>query len=97
MSKAASASKLAELHELLAEVLIDDLKQSKAENIPLPAANLGVIRQFLKDNEITASIDADDMRNLRDEFSAELAAKRTARREEVTNALQSTDYDYILQ
>lgn len=97
MSKAASASKLAELHEMLAEVLIDDLKQSKVEGIPLPAANLGVIRQFLKDNEITASVDSDDMVKLRDEFSTELEAKRTARKAEVASALQSSDYDYILQ
>ncbi|AKN21206.1 hypothetical protein [Pectobacterium phage Peat1] len=58
---AASQSKLAELHEMLAEVMLDDLKQSKEEGIPLPAANLGVIRQFLKDNDISASMDADDM------------------------------------
>lgn len=71
MAKAASTSKLAELHEMLAEVFLADLRQSVAEGIPLPAANLGVIRQFLKDNEISASIDADNMAAIRDEFAGE--------------------------
>jgi len=93
MSKSASASKLNELHELLAEVLIEDLKQSKAEGIPLPAANLGVIRQFLKDNNISASIDAEDMKSLRDEFADELAAKREERKQKMNTALTMDDSD----
>lgn len=93
MSKSASASKLNELHELLAEVLIEDLRQSKAEGIPLPAANLGVIRQFLKDNNISASLDAKDMQGLRDEFADELAAKREERKQKMTTALTMDDSD----
>lgn len=95
MSKAASTSKLAELHEMLAEVLLEDLKQSKAEGIPLPAANLGVIRQFLKDNNISASIDADDMKQLREEFQTELAANREARKAQINNALKEDDESAI--
>jgi len=93
MSKSASASKLNELHELLAEVLIEDLRQSKAEGIPLPAANLGVIRQFLKDNNISASLDAKDMQDLRDEFADELAAKREERKQKMNTALALDDSD----
>jgi len=93
MSKSASASKLNELHELLAEVLIEDLRQSKAEGIPLPAANLGVIRQFLKDNNISASLDAKDMQDLRDEFADELAAKREERKQKMNTALTLDDSD----
>ncbi len=91
MAKAASTSKLAELHEMLAEVFLEDLKQSKAEGIPLPAANLGVIRQFLKDNEISASIDADNMVAIRDEFADELAAKRAERQQKLSDALLKDD------
>lgn len=93
MSKSASASKLNELHELLAEVLIEDLRQSKSEGIPLPAANLGVIRQFLKDNNISASLDAKDMQDLRDEFADELAAKREERKQKMNTALTLDDSD----
>lgn len=78
-NRGASTGKLAELHALLSEVFIHDLKQAKAEGIPLPAANLGVIRQFLKDNDISASIEADGMAALREHFQDELAAKRTER------------------
>lgn len=93
---AAKQSKLAELHEMLAEVLLEDLRQSKAEGIPLPAANLGVIRQFLKDNNISASVDADDMAALREEFESELAQNRRARKDAMHNALQDDDMAAIL-
>lgn len=94
---AASQGALGELHQMLAEVLLDDLKQSKEEKIPLPAANLGVIRQFLKDNEITATVDADDMKRLRDEFQTDLADKREQRKANLTHALDDDAYSAILQ
>lgn len=93
---AASQSKLAELHEMLAEIMLEDLKQSKAEGIPLPAANLGVIRQFLKDNDISASVDADDMKQLREEFQADLAGKRETRKR-INDALSDDAMGIILQ
>ncbi len=93
---AAPKSKLAELHEMLAEVMLEDLRQSIVDKIPLPAANLGVIRQFLKDNEITATADADDMRQLRDEFRADLESKREQRKR-VANALSDDAMGHILQ
>lgn len=93
---AASQSKLAELHEMLAEIMLEDLRQSKEEGIPLPAANLGVIRQFLKDNDITASVDADDMRQLRDEFRMDLDSKREQRKR-VSSALSDDAMSIILQ
>ena len=97
MAKAASTSKLAELHEMLAEVFLEDLKQSRLEGIPLPAANLGVIRQFLKDNEISASIDADNMLAIRDEFADELAAKRAERQQALSTALlQEDDVSFLI-
>lgn len=96
MAKAASTSKLAELHEMLAEVFLEDLRQSKADGIPLPAANLGVIRQFLKDNEISASIDADNMAAIRDEFADELAARRVANKAKLAEALKEDDMSLLM-
>lgn len=92
---AASTSKLAELHEMLAEVFIEDLRQSKADGIPLPAANLGVIRQFLKDNDISASLEADDMAALRDEFADELAAKRAQKKAALQDTLKDDDMSFL--
>lgn len=96
MAKAASTSKLAELHEMLAEVFLDDLRQSRAEGIPLPAANLGVIRQFLKDNDISASIDADNMAAIRDEFADELAQRRVANKAKLEQALSEDDMSALM-
>ena len=97
MSKAAKKSSLEELHEMLAEVLIEDLRQAKADKIPLPAANLNAIRQFLKDNNVTASIEAEDMRDLRNEFEDELAKKRAERQMALEKSLSDDDMQFLMQ
>lgn len=96
MAKSASKSALNELHEMFAQVMLADLKQSVEEGIPLPAANLGVIRQFLKDNEISASVDADDMAGLRDAFADELAARRAERQQKLQATLAEDDEQFLL-
>lgn len=83
MAKAATKSRLSELHRMFTEALISELKQAWEEEIPLPAADKSVIAKFLKDNEITADADSTEMQELRDEFEDELAAKRKARAEEL--------------
>lgn len=83
MARAATKSRLSELHRMFTEALISELKQAGEEEIPLPAADKSVIAKFLKDNEITADADSTEMQVLRDEFEDELAAKRKARAEEL--------------
>ena len=97
MSKAAKKSALEELHEMLAEVMLEDLRQAKQDGIPLPAANLNAIRQFLKDNDVTASIEAEDMQQLKQEFKDELAAKREARQLELEKTLSDNDMQFLMQ
>lgn len=97
MSKAAKKSALEELHEMLAEVMLEDLRQAKKDGIPLPAANLNAIRQFLKDNDVTASIEAEDMQQLKQEFRDELAAKREARQLELEKTLSDNDMQFLMQ
>jgi len=97
MAKSASKSALQALHEMLAEVFLEDLRESRASGIPLPASNLNAIRQFLKDNDITASVEAEDMATLRDEFKDELAAKRAARQQAMESALQDDDIESLLR
>lgn len=83
MAKAATKSRLSELHRMFTEALISELKQAGEEEIPLPAADKSVIAKFLKDNEITADADSTEMQELRDEFEDELAQKRQARAAEL--------------
>lgn len=83
MAKAATKSRLSELHRMFTEALIEELKQADKDEIPLPAADKSVIAKFLKDNEITADADSAEMQELRDEFEDELAAKRKARAAEL--------------
>ena len=83
MAKAATKSRLSELHRMFTEALISELKQAGEEKIPLPAADKSVIAKFLKDNEITADADSTEMQDLRDEFEDELAQKRQARAKEL--------------
>ena len=97
MSKAASKTSLEQLHEMLASVLIEDLKQAKEDKIPLPAANLNAIRQFLKDNNVTASIEAEDMKQLHTEFEDELAARRADKQRKLEESLSDDDVQFLLQ
>ena len=86
MTKAATKSRLSELHRMFTEALIEELRTCRDEDgefIPLPAADKSVIAKFLKDNDITADADSTEMQELRDEFEDELAAKRKARAEEL--------------
>jgi len=81
MAKGAKASKLAELHEMLAEMFMSDIQLCKDEGIPMSAADKGVIVTFLKNNNITADVDDQEMQTLKQEFEDELRAKRQARAE----------------
>ena len=84
MAKAATKSRLSELHRMFTEALISELQQAGKEEIPLPAADKSVIAKFLKDNEITADADSTEMQELRDAFDDdELAQKRRARAAEL--------------
>lgn len=83
MAKGAKASKLAELHEMLAEMFMDDIRICKEEGIPMSAADKGVIVTFLKNNNITADVDDQEMQTLKQEFEDELKAKRQARAAEL--------------
>lgn len=76
MAKAATKSRLAELHKMFTEVLISELKQAQDEELPMPAADKSVIAKFLKDNDVTADADSTEMQDLRDKFDDELAEKR---------------------
>lgn len=67
---------------------MDDLRICKEEGIPMAASDKAVIVKFLKDNNITADVDADDMQKLKDEFNDELKAKRAAR---AAYIMKSTD------
>ena len=81
MAKGAKASKLAELHEMLAEMFMEDIRICKEEGIPMSAADKGVIVTFLKNNNITADVGDTEMQTLKQEFEDELRAKRQARAE----------------
>lgn len=79
MAKGAKASKLAELHEMLAEMFMEDIRICKEEGIPMSAADKGVIVTFLKNNNITADVDDVGMQTIKQEFEDELRSKREAR------------------
>ena len=90
---AAKQSRLSELHEMLAELFIEDIKICKSEGIPMSASDKAVIVKFLKDNSVTADVDDESMRQLRDEFKDELAARRQAKAQSI---LAPSEDDYLL-
>ena len=97
MAGAAKRSRLSELHRMLTEALIEEVRQSKEDGVPLPAADKSVIAKFLKDNDITADADSEEMQGLRDEFDDELSARREARKQEILNKISGSDSDDLLE
>ncbi|AIT13621.1 putative DNA maturase A [Klebsiella phage vB_KpnP_KpV48] len=97
MAGAAKRSRLSELHRMLTEALIEEVRQSKEDGVPLPAADKSVIAKFLKDNDITADADSEEMQDLRDEFDDELSARREARRKEILNKISGSDSEDLLE
>lgn len=97
MAKAATKSRLSELHRMFTEALISELKQAGEDEVPLPAADKSVIAKFLKDNDITADADSEEMQELRDEFDDELAARREARKKEILNKISGSDSEDLLE
>ena len=61
------------------------------------AADKSVIAKFLKDNDITADADSEEMQDLRDEFDDELAARREARKQEILNKISGSDSEDLLE
>ena len=82
---------------MFTEALIEEIKQSKEDEVPLPAADKSVIAKFLKDNDITADADSEEMQDLRDEFDDELAARREARKQEILNKVGGLDSEDLLE
>ncbi len=97
MAGAAKRSRLSELHRMFTEALIEEIKQSKEDEVPLPAADKSVIAKFLKDNDITADADSEEMQGLRDEFDDELSARREARKQEILNKINGSDSEDLLE
>ena len=97
MAGAAKRSRLSELHRMLTEALIEEVRQSKEDGVPLPAADKSVIAKFLKDNDITADADSEEMQELRDDFDDELAARREARKKEILNKISGSDSEDLLE
>lgn len=74
---AAKQSVLAQLHEALAQQMLDELQWYKDNEIPVPAADKAAIAKFLKDNSITCDpADSEDLKALQEEFRKSSLARR---------------------
>ena len=88
---AAKQSVLSELHLMLTELFMEDIRICRAEGIPMSASDKAVIVKFLKDNSVTADVDDESMRQLRDEFKDELAARRQAKAQSILAPSEDDD------
>lgn len=91
---AAKKSALEQLHEMLTELFIEDIKICRSDGIPMSASDKAVIVKFLKDNDVTAAPDEIKVQALRDELQDELAAKREARLSWVKGLLYPLETDW---
>jgi hypothetical protein len=91
---AAKKDRLEELHGILAEVMLNELRwyMSQDPPIPVPAADKSAVAKFLKDNNVTADpMDGDALEKLRAEFQAEMEGRRKTAPRSVVAA--KTDLD----
>lgn len=89
---AAKSETLSQLHEMLASVMLSELKWYAEQDppIPVPAADKAAIAKFLKDNNVTADpVDEADLAALRDAFKEQLAGRRT----KIMSAVQAAKED----
>lgn len=94
---AAKESTLSQLHEMLAEMFIQDIKLSIEEGIPMAASDKAVIVKFLKDNNISADVDVQQMQELRDAFQEDLDNARKARAGRLLQAATDDAVQGLLQ
>lgn len=90
---AAKESTLSTLHEMLAEMFIEDIRICKEEGIPMSASDKAVIVKFLKDNSISADITSDEMQKLSQEFSDELSSRRAQKAKSILESKDDDDFD----
>jgi len=88
---AAKQSELSALHLAITEMFMADIRICKEEGIPMSASDKAVIVKFLKDNSVTADVDASEMEQLKQEFSDELAARRKKRAEAILKNEEEQD------
>jgi len=75
---AAKESAMHLLHEMLAQTFLDDMVACKEAGIPMSSADKSAIAKFLKDSNVTMTIDLEACAAINTEFKDDLAARREA-------------------
>lgn len=91
---AAKVSKLSELHEKFAQMLLDDIRICNEEGIPMSSSDKAVIASFLKNNGITADPDTEDMKALDAEFRRDAEKQRQQRASRILNTAGEIDPEF---
>lgn len=73
----ASEAKLARLHDMVTDAMITELDNAKTHDLPVSPQMFSAIGKFLKDNEITCSLDGNTGAS---ELSERMAGLREARK-----------------
>jgi hypothetical protein len=93
---AAKQNILAEVHEALAQLMLNELRwyMEQEPPIPLPAADKAAIAKFLKDNSITCDpTDTESLKELRDQLEQKREGNVTRLRSKL--ALVSSDVEAL--
>ncbi|AYR04397.1 DNA maturase A [Acinetobacter phage vB_AbaP_APK14] len=91
----ASVSRLCLLHELLVDMFIKDIQDAIEGDYPLASADKNVIVTFLKNENITATPDADGMEKLKEELK-DLSEAQRAKVDALVTQVESGQFDDLL-
>lgn len=92
----ATIERLNALHVALTEMFLEDIRMSKEDGIPMASADKSVIVTFLKNNDITASPDEDDLDNLREEFQQLTDERKRKKALDLIDAASKAESDFSL-
>lgn len=89
-------SKVKQLLEGLADLMLQELDLAKSEGIPLSASDKAVALALIKHCGVSAEPDSDQLAALKDSFSEELAAQRTARAKALVEQTKDDGLDSLM-
>lgn len=89
-------TRLETMNDLFTEMLLDDLRVSIKENIPMPTGDKAIIAAFLKQNYLPANRDIAGLKEYSSELKQELDTKRKEKAAMILAKPRDEDLDDLI-
>lgn len=89
-------TRLETMNDLFTDMLLNDLKVSAEEGIPMPTGDKAIIAAFLKQNYLPANRDIAGLKEYSSELKVELEAKRKEKAAMILSKPRDEDLDDLI-